>query len=60
MCKKTGEFVDHLLPYCDMASALWSSLLVVSGCPRLCLDGLSTCSLVGGPLEGRGVLQCGK
>jgi hypothetical protein len=26
MCKKTGESVDHLLLYCDVASVLWSSL----------------------------------
>jgi hypothetical protein len=30
------------------------------GCLGLCLDGFSICLLVGGPLEGRGVLQCGK
>jgi hypothetical protein len=33
---------------------------VVSGCLGLCPDRLSTCLLVGGPLEGRGVLWCGK
>jgi hypothetical protein len=26
MCKKTREFVDHLLLHCDVASILWSSL----------------------------------
>jgi hypothetical protein len=26
MCKKIGEFVDHLLLHCDVTSALWSSL----------------------------------
>jgi hypothetical protein len=33
---------------------------IVSGCLGLCPDRLSTCLLVGGPLEGRGVLWCGK
>jgi hypothetical protein len=26
MCKKTGEFVYHLLLHCDVASVLWSTL----------------------------------
>jgi hypothetical protein len=34
--------------------------LVVSGCIGLCPDGFSICLLVGGPVEGRGVLWCGK
>ena len=25
MCKKSGEFVDHLL-HCEIASALWSAI----------------------------------
>ena len=51
--------MDHFL-CCDVASSLWSALLVVLGCLGLCLDGFSICLLVGGPLEGRGVLQGGK
>jgi hypothetical protein len=31
ICKKTGESVDHLLLYCDVASALWSSLFSCFG-----------------------------
>jgi len=34
--------------------------LVVSGCLGLCPDGLLTCLLVGGLLESKRVLQCGK
>ena len=30
------------------------------GCLGLCLDGLSTCWLLGGPLEGRGVPRFGR
>jgi hypothetical protein len=26
MCKRDGEFVDHLLLHCDVVSALWSVL----------------------------------
>jgi hypothetical protein len=57
----TGESMDHLLFHCDMAFVLWSFLYsVVSRCLGLCLDGLSTCLLVGGPLKGQGALQFGK
>jgi hypothetical protein len=24
MCKKNGDFVDHLLLYCEVACALWN------------------------------------
>jgi hypothetical protein len=52
MCKRDVESVDYFLLHCDVASAL--------GCLGLCLDGLSTCLRVGGPLEGLGVLRGGK
>jgi len=34
--------------------------LTALGCPGLCLDGLSTCLCVGGPLKDEGVLRCEK
>jgi hypothetical protein len=34
--------------------------IIVLGCPGLCPNRLSTCLLVNGPLEGLGVLWCGK
>jgi hypothetical protein len=52
MCKKTGESVDHFLLHCDVTSALWITLFSRFGMSWLCLDGLSTSLLVGGPLEG--------
>jgi hypothetical protein len=42
------------LPLCGVLS------LVILGCLGLYLDGLSSCLLVGGPLEGRCVLQVWK
>jgi hypothetical protein len=31
MCKKTGEFMNHLLLHCDVGFALWSSLFSCFG-----------------------------
>jgi hypothetical protein len=31
MCKKSGEFVDHLLLHCEMVSALWNSIFSLVG-----------------------------
>jgi hypothetical protein len=51
MCKKTREFVDHLLLHYDVASALWGTLFnrfrMSWVMPRRVID-----LLVGGPLEG--------
>jgi hypothetical protein len=57
MCKRNGEFVDHLLLHCNVALLCGVHSLVDLGCPRLCLEVLSTYLLVG---EGRGLLQCRK
>jgi hypothetical protein len=42
MCKKSGEFVDHLLLHCDIARDLWSYFLtffwVERVMPRWMLD----------------------
>jgi hypothetical protein len=52
ICMRNGETVNHLflltmwLPLCGVLS------LAVLGCLGLCLDGLSTCWPVDGPLEG--------
>jgi len=58
MCKKTGESVDYLI-HCDVTYTLCSYLLSCFGLswvmPIRIID-----LLVGGPLEGRGVPQCGK
>jgi hypothetical protein len=31
MCKKSGESIDHLLLYCEIARDLWSSLFHLVG-----------------------------
>jgi hypothetical protein len=31
MCKRSGESVDHIFLYCDVASALWSTLFTCFG-----------------------------
>ena len=31
MCKKSGEFIDLLLLYCEVARKLWSSLFQLFG-----------------------------
>jgi hypothetical protein len=47
----------------DLFACWWSAgrpRRAASGCLGLCLDGLSTCLLVGGSLEGLRVLRCEK
>jgi hypothetical protein len=57
MCKKDVETIFFFIV---MWLLLYGVFLAASGCLGLCLDGLSTCLRVGGPLEGQGVLRCGK
>jgi hypothetical protein len=42
MCKKSGESIDHLLIHCEVARALWSSILNLFGIewvmPRRVID----------------------
>jgi hypothetical protein len=47
-------FIVMWLLLCEVLS------LAVLGCLDLCLDELSTCLRVGGSLEGRRVMRCGK
>jgi hypothetical protein len=46
LCKRCGEFVDHLFPDCEIASALWSAIFRSAGftwvMPRRVVD-LFTC-----------------
>jgi hypothetical protein len=61
MCKQNGESADYLL----LLHAMWLTLcgllsLRVLVCLGLCLGESLTCLLVGGRLEGRGVLRFGK
>jgi hypothetical protein len=31
MCKKSGEFIDHLLLHCEVARELWTSIFSLFG-----------------------------
>jgi len=31
LCKKSGEFIDHLLLHCEVARDLWSYVLILFG-----------------------------
>jgi hypothetical protein len=50
------------LLHCDVAYALWSTVLslLVLVCLGLCLGESLACLVVGGRLEGRGVLRFGR
>jgi hypothetical protein len=63
LCKRDGEFVDHLLLHCDVASILWNLVFSRFGMswvmPSREIE-LSTYLLAGGRLEGQGVLRFGR
>jgi hypothetical protein len=48
LCKKSGEFIEHLLLYCDIARELWSYILILFGVewvlPQRVLDLLTSWS----------------
>jgi hypothetical protein len=46
LCKKSGEFIDHLLLHCEVVRDLWSYVLILFGVewvmPRTVLELLSS------------------
>jgi len=61
MCKRSGEFVDYLLVYFEIACAFFFFFLPVDlGCLGLCLDEYLICMLVSGLLAVLEVLLFGR
>jgi hypothetical protein len=60
MCKKIGEFMNHLLLHYDMTLALRSTIFSHFGMSWVNHRRVIDLLLGGGPLEGQGVMRCGK
>jgi hypothetical protein len=59
MCKMSGESISHLLPYCEIDSALWNSIFSLFGLHWVMLRRVVTSSLVGkGSMVALIVLRC--